>query len=302
MSDVIRAVFFANKGSRRTTDLFTDAERQLKAKGIEVVQSQLFESTHLLLSAIQSSNAPVVILGGGDGTINSAAHFFENGERTLAIMPFGTGNAFARDLGIPSDVSAAAQIISEFATTEIDLGTANSRRFLNVATLGLTTLIAAELSTGIKRVSATAAYLLALIRALSAVKPFEAKLQIAGGETHDFKTLQVVIGNGRFHAGPFLVSENASLRAGKLFGYALKSTSKGSLIRLALKLRRGDQGDLRDVLTFEFEKAHLDTHPSRGVTLDGEQLTQSPVDFRVRPKALRVVVPSNWDDRAETPP
>ena len=165
MSHSIRAVFFANKGSRRTNDLFSDAESQLRSQGIELIEAQLFESTNLLHNAIEASDTPIVILGGGDGTISSAVHLFENNGRTLAIMPFGTGNAFARDLGIPSDVTAAAEVIAQFATAEIDLGTANNRRFLNVATLGLTTLIAKELSTGIKRVSATAAYFLAMIRA-----------------------------------------------------------------------------------------------------------------------------------------
>lgn len=271
------------------------------AEGVEVVEPRLFESTADLVEAVRGSGARLIVIGGGDGTLSAVAPHFEGTGRVLGVMPFGTGNAFARDLGIPINVTEAARIIASGRIEQVDIGVANGKYFLNVATLGVTTLIAKELDSGLKKISSTAAYLFAVFRALQRVKPFDATLTV-DGKAHRFKTLQVVIGNGRFHAGSLLIAEDAAVTAGKLQIYALTSTDKGALFKLALSARRGVQRELSEVITFATTSAHLETTPARAVTLDGEVATQTPVEFSVKAKALKVAVPSDWNSHSKSPP
>src|SRR5688572_9900436 len=145
MTQSVRAAFFASANSRRGADWFAPAVDALREEGIDLADHRLFESTQDLAEAVRSTGAPVVIVGGGDGTLSAVAQHFEGTGRVLGVMPFGTGNAFARDLKIPIDIKSAAQIIAGGKTAQVDVGIANGKRFLNVATLGVTTLIAREL-------------------------------------------------------------------------------------------------------------------------------------------------------------
>ncbi|MDQ2986693.1 MAG: YegS/Rv2252/BmrU family lipid kinase [Armatimonadota bacterium] len=299
-----RAAFYANSKSRRGADWFAPACVRLRAGGLELTDTKLFDSNAEVVDAASKAIAEgeaMVIVGGGDGTISSAAHLFERSNAILGVLPFGTGNAFAKDIGIPPEMEKACDVLIDGRVAEVDVGVANRRLFLNVATLGISTLIAQDLSSGIKKVAASAAYLIALVRALNQVKPFRATL-IADGEEHVFDTLQIVVGNGRFHAGPFLIAEDASIEAGTLSIYALATKNKFDFIKLALRLRSGKQGGLREAKTFRAKRVHLETQPSRKITLDGEVLLETPVEFSVLPGAIRVAVPKDWNSHAINPP
>jgi diacylglycerol kinase (ATP) len=300
-TDVRRAAFFAAANSRRGAEWFAPAVEALKEQGIDLADERLFESNQDLTEAVRATGAPLVIVGGGDGTLSSVVQHIEGTGRTLGVMPFGTGNAFAKDLGIPANIKKAAEIIAAGKTAQVDVGIANGKMFLNVATLGLTTLIARELDSGLKKISSTAAYLLAVIRALQKIKPFDAILTI-DGESHAFRTIQIVIGNGRFHAGSLMVAEEASLNAGKLQIYALTGTNKTALLKMAMRARSGKQSELDEVVTFAAQSAHLETTPSRSVTLDGEVSTQTPLQLKVLPKVLKVAVPTDWNSHSNAPP
>jgi YegS/Rv2252/BmrU family lipid kinase len=293
---------FASSGSRRGADLFASAASWLQDHGIRLAESGVFDSVHELKAKVKASNETLIIVGGGDGTLSSVVELFENSDRVLGVLPFGTGNAFARDLGVAENWQTACQAIADGAIATVDVGVCNGKRFLNVATLGLSTLIARDLNKGIKKYAAGAAYLFALTRALARVKPFEVTLSSPQAEEQQFPTLQVVIGNGRFHAGSLLVSENAGLDTGKLQMYALASTNKWDLLRLAIRLRSGRQGELPEVKTFAFSSAHLETRPGKSVTLDGEVLGRTPLQLSVLPKAIQVAVPKDWDSHSKAPP
>ena len=295
------AVFFASANSRRGAEWFAPAVDALNQRGVELYDSRLFESAEDLLDAVRSTGIQRVIIGGGDGTVSAVAREFENTGRVLGVMPFGTGNAFARDLGIPADFQIAAEVIANGRTAQVDVGVANGKRFLNVATFGLTTLIARELDSGLKKISSTAAYMLAVIRALQRVRPFQVNLTI-GEDVHKFETLQVVVGNGRFHAGSLLIAEEAALDAGVLKIYALTGRNKLDLLKLAWGARQGKQGELEGVETFSTSAANIETIPATSVTLDGEIATQTPVELSIKKKVIKVAVPTDWNSHLQAPP
>src|SRR6185437_11967871 len=87
--------------------------------------------------AIAEAGDPLLIVGGGDGTIGAAASALAGTETTLGILPLGTLNHFARDLGIPSDLQEAAELIARKTDRRVDVGEMNDRIFINNSAIGL---------------------------------------------------------------------------------------------------------------------------------------------------------------------
>jgi diacylglycerol kinase family enzyme len=181
----------------------------------------------------------------------------------------------------------------EGMTRRVDLGHAASDYFVNVVTAGLTERIVVGLSKENKKRFGRLAYVFAMCRALSRVRGFHAQLQTPEQEL-EFQTLQVVIGNGRYHAGPFKLAPEASITEGKLSVYALATTNRAAFFRLAWKLRTGRQCELPEVYSLSTVGGRLVTSPNRKVVVDGEIAGTTPIDFRVVPQAISVRVPTTF--------
>jgi YegS/Rv2252/BmrU family lipid kinase len=236
---------------------------------------------------------PMIALGGGDGTFTHVADLFADQDAVLGVLPLGTGNAFARDLGIQASVQEAVDTLVNGKVQTVDLGLANGHSFLNVATVGLTTQIALGLDSNQKKRLGRLAYLFALAKGLAKTRPFHAALQT---ETyrHEFDSMQVVVGNGRFHAGPFPLSPEASITEGRLSVYAPMGKSRAQFVRLAWHLRTGKHVDLDDVFAISCEGGELITIPNKRVTVDGEIKFRTPLTFSVRADCLKVMVPQSF--------
>src|SRR5262249_34344091 len=128
-----------------------------------------------------AQGVPLIVVGGGDGTLRSVARAFVGSRSTLGVLPLGTGNQFARDLGIDVEIEAACRILTDGKAAAIDLGTAGDDYFLTVATVGLSTHIAADLTGGEKRRFGLFSYAIALLRALRRLQPFRATLTMPEG-------------------------------------------------------------------------------------------------------------------------
>ena len=288
-----KAVLIVNTKSRRGRDCFAQAQAELQAKGIEITQALACREPKQVPVAAQMAvkrGAPLVVVGGGDGTLSNIVGAFVGTRSVLGVLPLGTGNEFARDLTIPTDVSGACDVIVYGQVTAVDLGVVNDNYFINVATVGLTTLIAQELTSEAKKRFGKFVYVFAIIRALARSHAFQVTLNTEE-ESQTFQTLQVVIGNGRFHAGPFPLAPDASITDGKLVVYALAGTSRWNLLRYALNLPGGHHVELPNVPAVTTSGGRLETLPLQRVTVDGEICQRTPLVFGVAPRALNVKTP-----------
>ena len=295
--DRSRAVLFVNTKSRRGKEWYDEVQVELKANGVNVERAVGFRKVDELIAQTKAAikdKVPLIIAGGGDGTFGAIASYFVKSESTLGVLPLGTGNAFARDLGIKADVKEACQIIAEGKLSMVDLGLIADRDFLNVATLGVTTRIARELTDENKKRFGRFVYALAIVHAIQKAEPFRVEIETENGRT-EFQTLQVVVGNGRFHAGPFPISPDASITAGKLVLYALKSDSKMQFLRYAMHLPGGHHVNMENVHFEHTGGGHLNATPTRMVTIDGEVCAKTPVTFALRPRCLAVITPQSFE-------
>lgn len=243
------------------------------------------------LSAALAAGAQRVILGGGDGTLNSALPLLAHRQVVLGILPLGTSNAFAASLGLPMDLAAAIDVLNIGRPAWIDLGRANRHYFANVASLGLSAAVAQGVSDATKRRFGRLGYLLGGAGVFWQQRPFEVRLH-HGDQHEQFTTRELIVANGRVHSGA-VVAADARPDNGRLTVFALGEGQRLDLLRLWFAYRLGRHSQLPASHFFTTEAFEIDTSPAQRLDLDGEVQSdcRTPVAFRVDAGALQVLVP-----------
>ena len=299
MSD--KAVLIVNTKSRRGKLWFQRACETLPRLGVPLREAIALKDPSKLPELVRREIARKterIIVGGGDGSLSAAAKHFLDKETIMGVLPFGTGNQFARDLHIDVNVEAACKVIAEGKVMPIDVGTVGDKIFLTVTTTGITTQIAHSLTPETKRRFGIFAYAFAVRQALYKTKVFTAHITTPD-ETFDCRTVQVVVGNGRYHAGPFLIAPEAMINDGFLNGYAITDTSRLGLVKFAIAMMSGKQNHLQGVHMFRATSVQLATTPMQKVIVDGEEALQTPISIGLKRKAIRVMVPQDFQPEKE---
>ncbi|MCR5874635.1 lipid kinase [Phenylobacterium sp. J426] len=240
--------------------------------------------------AEEGSEADLVIVAGGDGTLAGAASALIEANRPMGILPLGTANDLARTLKIPADPVRAAEIIAAGRTRRIDLGIANGHPFFNVASVGLAADVADALRAEEKRTLGRFAYAAAAARVLIRARQFHAEIQAGSCELHT-KSYQVAIGNGRYHGGGVAVREDAEIDDGQLMLYSLEPGSLWKVALLAPLFKRGEHVRWDEVRTATARSMTLRTDRPMPVNLDGDVVTETPLELSLLPKAVEVFAP-----------
>ncbi|MGU3536481.1 lipid kinase [Methylobacterium sp. A54F] len=287
-----RALLIANPKARNGAFSLEAVRRVLSEGGIAPVETAE-RDCHKAITA-HAGDVDLVILGGGDGTMNAAAPALVETGLPLGILPLGTANDLARSLGLPLDPLAAARFITTGTARPVDLGWVNGHYYFNVASVGFSAELAGQLTAESKKTWGTLGYGIAAIRVLRRVRPFTVTIE-HDGQTEKVTTIQVSVGNGRHYGGGMTVEADAAVDDGNLDFYSLEVAHWWRLIALLPALRRGTHGRSEDVRAFKTTEIVLRTRKPRPVNTDGELTTHTPAHFKVVPKALRIVAPPPED-------
>ncbi|MEX2402817.1 MAG: diacylglycerol kinase family protein [Balneolales bacterium] len=236
----------------------------------------------------------VLIVGGGDGTISTAASLLADTEIALAVLALGTKNHFARDLGIPTGPVEAIGLLDQLNVQQIDLGEVNGHLFINNATLGLYPKIVEQREEkrqkpGWRKWSAQiAAALIVLWR----IPKIRLTVEEKDGRT-GYKTPFLFVGNNEYQGRLMFDSHRSTLSGGNLWLCAAHASGMMSLLHMAWQLRtRGIQGIVNIETRFLKEVTIYSMRRRERVAVDGENLKiETPLRFNIRRKSLRVVVP-----------
>ena len=245
--------------------------------------------------ARQAAKGPyeVIVAAGGDGTVNSVAAAVIDSGKILGVLPLGTLNHFARDLGIPFDLEAAARTIVDGQTIEVDVAEVNNRIFLNNSSLGLYPMIVREREK-IQRLGYRKwpAFFWAAIQALRRYPFLDVRLR-ANDELLDRTTPFVFVGNNEYAMDLLNIGVRDRLDKGVLSIYITHRTGRLRLIGLALRAVLGRLRNDRDFLALRSDEVAIHTHHKQlRVAFDGEiEVMETPLQYRVRRRALRVIVP-----------
>lgn len=288
-----RALLIVNPRARRGAESIASVRTVLEQAGIEIEEAQTSDKENASeLISRRADHVDLAIVGGGDGTLNAAAAGLVYTGLPLGVLPLGTANDFARTLGIPADPVKAAEIIVAGQQKLIDLGEVNGHLFLNVASIGFSAELAAELTEYAKRRWGTLGYAIVAARILMRSRLFTAYVD-HDGESEEIRTMQVSVGNGRHYGGGLTVEETATADDGWLDLYSLEVDHWWRLLRLLPSLRRGTHGQWDDVRAFKTTEVTIRTRRPRPVNTDGDLTTWTPAHFRIRPKSVRVFAPSS---------
>lgn len=239
--------------------------------------------------------ARLVAAGGGDGTINAVASVMVDSGVPFGVLPLGTLNHFAKDLGIPLDLDAAVHNLATGRPAQVDVGEVNGRIFLNNSSLGLYPDIVRDRERQQRRLG-RGKWPAAAWAALAALRryPFLSMRLGVNGETLARRTPFVFIGNNAYTMEGLSIGERARLDEGVLSLYVAQHPTRLGLLRFAFDALRGRLGQERDFDVLHAPAFDIDTHKRRLlVATDGEVTAMNPpLRYRMRPGALTVLVPS----------
>jgi YegS/Rv2252/BmrU family lipid kinase len=280
-----------NPNARRGTASLDPIVARLEAGGIDVTIERFNTPDEVAADIARRRNeADLVIVCGGDGTINAAANGVVETGLPMGILPMGTANDLARTLGIPTQLDLAADIIIAGHQRKIDLGDVNGHPFFNVATIGLGADLANGLTSETKRRWGRLGYAIAALKVLMSARPFSATIINKDGEAR-VKTYQIAVGNGRHYGGGTVIEESATIEDGTLDLYSLEIDNVWKFALMLRAFRSGTHGAWEEVRTARCVEFDIRTRKPRPVNLDGDIVTQTPAHFRIRPGAITVFAP-----------
>ena len=280
-----RALLIVNPKARNGKGFSADMRAILERGGISLVEKTAKSDETISDVILGNRDVDLVIVGGGDGTLNAAAKGLMETKLPLAILPLGTANDFARTIGIPADPTEATRQLLNYQQLPIDLGEVNGHLYFNVASIGFSAELAQKLSADAKKKWGKLGYAIAASRILMRSELFTAYLE-HDGITEKIKTLQVSVGNGKFYGGGMAVEKDAAIDDGKLDFYSLEVDHWWKLLRLLPSLRQGTQSKWDDVRAFPTTEVIIRTKKPRPVNTDGELSTWTPAHFRLHRKAI----------------
>ena len=237
---------------------------------------------------------PVLVAGGGDGTLNAVANVVRGTDTALGVLPLGTLNHFAKDLGLPLELDAAVGVIKTGRRTAVDLGEVNGRVFLNNASLGIYPDIVRERTRQQRRFgrSKMSAMLWATLAAMNRAPLLSLRLEL-DQRPHECRAPFVFIGNNDYVMEGFNIGTRTRLDAGHLSVYTTQHCHRGGLLILALRALFGRLRQSEDFTILQARTLRVETkHTRLLVATDGEvTIMETPLEFRLLPGSLQVIVP-----------
>ncbi|MGN6057343.1 MAG: diacylglycerol/lipid kinase family protein [Sphingomicrobium sp.] len=244
--------------------------------------------------AIAERGDALVIVGGGDGTISAAASALVGTETVLGILPLGTLNHFARDLGLPDDVQEAAKLIARGKTRRVDVAEMNERIFINNSAIGLYPLMVIDRDLQRRRLGRSKRLAMIVASARTLLRFGHQRLVLTvNDEQERVDTPLLFVGNNDYRIDLGAPGRRESLDDGQLCVMMMRKKTRRGLIAASIRAlfnrTRDDDMEMIDGV----ERLRVSSHRSViPVSLDGEVVrAEPPLDYRIRKHALRVIAP-----------
>ncbi len=274
-----------------------DIQAAFRAEGVDV-SPRLAEPGRLCdaMQAALAAGAKAIFVGGGDGTISTAAGCVAGRDVPLGVLPLGTLNHFARDLGVPADWRAAVPALARGTVRATDLGEVNGRVFINNCSLG-------AYASAVRKRDALRhqrgwgkwwSMALATCDEFRRLRRLRVRLDVADAHPVRLRTPFVLIANNAYSGRVLDSSLRPRLDEGRLWIYSTRAHRRLTLLRLAWQTltRKIDETDgLEKMDVNNATLVHERGAPSP-LAIDGELVhLPAPFHFRIRPGALRVIAP-----------
>lgn len=231
----------------------------------------------------------LIIVAGGDGTINEVINGMAESKATLVIIPFGSTNVLARELGIPNDPKKAAELISKGKKIKMDLGYAKtskeSRYFSMMLDVGPFAQVIKDTTPEFKKRWGKFAYPLRLIKLLFRYKWHKIYVKHKAESTGYF----VIIANIKYYGGEYEIADKANIRDGLLDLVIINRKNPWDIIVLIFSFTTGKLNKFLRKEYYRTKEAEIYSHHNMQIQVDGEVLGMAPVKVEIIPKAINVI-------------
>jgi YegS/Rv2252/BmrU family lipid kinase len=278
-------------GGGRAGRALPDVSATLSKMGLEHHAELTRDLAHARdLARDAAAAGETAIAFGGDGLIGAVAGTLSEHGGLLGVLPGGRGNDFARMLGIPLTPVAACAVLRDGAEAKLDLGMAESRPFIGIASCGFDS-DANRIANEARLVRGNLVYAYGMLRALASWKPATFTLELDGGAPRTFRGYSVAAANSRYYGGGMMIAPEASLTDGQLEIIVVKDVSRGRYLMLAPTVFRGTHVRQPNVEVLRAETIRISASRPFTVYADGDPIAELPATVSVKPAAVRVLVP-----------
>jgi diacylglycerol kinase (ATP) len=236
-----------------------------------------------------------LIVAGGDGTLNEVVNGIARTQRSpkIGILPLGTGNDFARTLGLPISLEENIAILRAGKTRAIDIVRVRSDRaryFVNVAAGGFSGIVRKKTTPEIKKTWGPLAYIRGAAAALPKLHAYKTRIVLDGDEEFSAVLYNVIIANGRFAAGGLSIAPDADPADALLDVVLIPKCGAAELALLAAEIVLGKHFSSNTIIFRRAKKVSVRSRPGMWFNVDGELVGSVPAMFQIVPRALRLVV------------
>jgi diacylglycerol kinase (ATP) len=264
----------------------------LEGRGVQVVWHPTEGPGHAGKIASGLQDGALVVAVGGDGTVHEVAAACVKSSRVVGVLPVGSGNDYAKALGIGTHLGRALEVVAGGRLRSVDMGEVNGVRFNNGLGIGFDAEVAVGVAEAPKPLGGFGAYLWSVGRLLRSMRCHEARLKLGGGEEIRARTILVAVALGTTYGARFRVAPESSLDDGAFDVVWSEEVSRTEALRLIPAVLRGthlSHPKIHFARTAEIAVSLVDPTPAH---VDGEMLSPTR-DFqaRVLPRSLRVLIP-----------
>jgi YegS/Rv2252/BmrU family lipid kinase len=283
------ALLLVNPHARQGKNAVVQATYHLEKLGLQVVIADgTYPERYSQTIRQHNQQIDLVIIGGGDGSINAAIDGLLDTELPLGILPLGTANNLARTLQIPNSIPQACEVIARGKTQLIDIGWVNGQYFLNIASLGLSAEVNRRVSKRLKKHWGVFAYIITALQVLATIRPFWVDIYV-DNQSIETKTLQITIANGRYYGSGLVIADDATIDDERLDLHSLEIQSWWQVLPLLPAALLGKSPTGEGVRLIKGKDIEIHTRKPHPINTDGEKTTKTPARFRVIPHALKVI-------------
>jgi YegS/Rv2252/BmrU family lipid kinase len=302
-SPTSQAVFLVNPASangstaKRWPKLYARA-KELGLDGDQVLSERPGHLTEL--ARVAADEGKLIVVVGGDGTLNEVVNGIVGTNAEIAVLPNGTGQDFGRTHDIPTKFDDAVRVVLDGVTREVDLGRATFvapdgteaiRIFANVGSAGMSGAVAARANAGSKALGGRATFYYALVREFVAWQNTNVTVTYDGGHRHG-PMHDVIVANGRWHGGGMKLAPDALPADGEFDVVLIGDVSKVDFVTTSPKLYKGGHVNHHKIEVVRSAHVTIDADEPIPLELDGEVAGTTPARFEVIPNALWLRAPA----------
>lgn len=277
----------AGRRRRRFLSLVLEA-LEARAASVRLEPTQARGDAELLARAAGATGAARLVVAGGDGTINEALNGLAGSKVALGIVPLGTANVLAAELGIANSARSVAAAILDGQPRAVTLGTVNGRRFSMMAGVGFDAHVVRDVSGKLKRLVGKGAYVLETLRQLAVYRSKMYDVRIDGVA---MRAASLLVCNGHFYGGRFVAAPQARLENPDLQVVLFQRAGRFAILRYTLALALGRLPTRADVRIVSARTVEIDGPAGEPVQGDGDIVAHLPARFEALPDAAILVGP-----------